>query len=200
MFRGVRIHCSERSHVSESDRVGPIYKTYSDMKSCDQQESELRPSGLQFIWRPLIAGFLAWLGTLILWLTLAWALWLPYWKELLSMHMYTHDIQIGYMLLIDPPIVGSMFLLATLLALLIVRFVRDLRYGIVGSRVVMLFPALATFGMLNKRSWSDGMWHYPLAEIAVLVVGLALSFTLLRSFRRPAFSARWRLSHDRVQR
>jgi hypothetical protein len=116
-------------------------------------------------------------ATFVLWFALAVALWFPFWSQLRHMRMYTHDVEMTYLIVLGPPIVGVTFIVATVAALIVARSCGSRRRDTL-ARAILFLPGVATF--LNLNPLRDLTWHYPLAEASVLAIGAALGWLLIR--------------------
>ncbi len=146
----------------------------------------MRCSWFDLFLLPVFGGILGCGATYLLWILLGTVLWFPYWAALRKLGMYTHDVEMTYLIPLGPPVVGLMFLLTSLMALVVMRVFRHARASLIAARVLQFVPGLATFVLLNSAMPRDRIWHYPLAEISVLLIGALWGWWLVRQDGPPA--------------
>lgn len=135
-------------------------------------QGTVRGFAYTFLALPIVAGLIAALATFILFAALTFGLWLPFWRELHDRGMYVYDHATAFLIAFGSPVVGLMFVATTLVAQIVAQKVNRPFASEWVIRLFLLVPAVATYCLLNPPKQS--MWHYPLAETAVLLVGLGV--------------------------
>jgi hypothetical protein len=133
-----------------------------------------------YVWFSLLGATCGAFATAVIWFLLATLLWLPNWRVLRAYGMYVHDVEATYLVAFGWPVTGALFFVATLLSLLSMTFIKG-RGGRVAVYFLNALPAVVVLLLLNPHLPSGvmgGSWHYPLAETAVLAIGLCWSFLL----------------------
>jgi hypothetical protein len=129
----------------------------------------------------LAGGLVGGLASGIAWLALGFLLWMPYWRQLRDYGMAADDNGWAMGIFFVPPLMGVAFLLSTLMALIIVRWIAHPKPVFI---VLNLVPGLwltvnGLTGILRGRSWDD-----PGFEVAVLLIGLGWGAALYALARR----------------
>ena len=131
----------------------------------------------------LMGGAITATATFIVWWLLTFAFWVPFFRELREMGMYTHDIGAAHVLGFGVPAVGVLFFLASALSLSLWSLTSRgaiTKFAIFALNAV---PSIAVF-ILLQFLWHDNrqfrLWYYPFAEISVLAIGIVWSVLLMR--------------------
>jgi len=133
----------------------------------------------------IVCGIAAWASIVLL----EMIFWGPWSKELGARNIHAHDVGAAFLAPLALCFVGVMSIATTAASLLAIVFVRNIWFRRTFVYAVNALPAIVTALLINPHVIGRGsvphpVWSYPLAEVAILAIGLGWAFFLQRRAAR----------------